>query len=221
MTELHRSIRSFVLRQGRMSKGQKTALSELSGCYLVQAEEKKLNFESLFDRRAKTVLEIGFGMGQSLIEMAKASPDINFLGVEVHQPGVGHLFLGLSQNNLRNVKVINDDAVMILRNMIDDNSLSGVNIFFPDPWPKKKHHKRRLIQTEFVALISQKVMPGGYLHLATDWAPYAEHMQEVMCHMGQFVSSEPVLHRPSTRFEKRGERLGHHIVDLIYKKVQD
>lgn len=218
MTQLPRTIRSFVLRQGRMSKGQKNALTDLSGRYLVQTGEKPLDFERLYGRCAKTVLEIGFGMGQSLIDMAAASPDINFLGIEVHQPGVGHLFLGLSQNKLSNVRVVNEDAVIILRNSIADNSLSGVNIFFPDPWPKKKHHKRRLIQAEFVKLIEQKLVPGGYLHLATDWAPYAEHMLAVMSEFESFVLSEPVLHRPSTRFEKRGERLGHDIVDLVYQK---
>ena len=218
MAQLPRTIRSFVLRQGRMSKGQKTALSELSGSYMVQPGEKPLDFEALFKRKANTVLEIGFGMGHSLIDMAAASPDINFLGIEVHQPGVGHLFLGLSQHGLENVKVINEDAVSILNERIKDNSLAGVNIFFPDPWPKKKHHKRRLIQPAFIKLISRKLAVGAYLHLATDWAPYAEHMQEVMMQSEDFIVTEPVLHRPSTRFEKRGERLGHEIVDLVYKK---
>lgn len=213
-----RTIRSFVLRQGRMSKGQKQALSTLSDDYLVETSETMLHFESIFNRSAKTVLEIGFGMGQSLREMALASPDINFLGIEVHQPGVGHLMRELSEYGLRNVKLMNEDAVTILNDAIPDNSLWGINIFFPDPWPKKKHHKRRLVQPHFIQLLSEKLAEGGYIHLATDWAPYAEQMQEVMSSFACFIQSQPMLARPSTRFEKRGERLGHAIVDYVYEK---
>ncbi len=215
--ENHRSIRSFVLRQGRMTPSQKRAMETLWSHYGIDLD-KPLDLTTFFANKDNaTVIEIGFGMGHSLIEMAKANPDINYIGIEVHQPGVGRLMHQLEENQLNNVKVINDDAIKALEETINDHSIDGVQIYFPDPWPKKKHHKRRLIQKPFIELLHKKLKPQGFLHLATDWEDYALHMEEVLKDSA-FKQTPTTIHRPESRFESRGKKLGHEIFEYFYQK---
>lgn len=215
-----RTIRSFVLRQGRLTKGQEHALTHLWPIFGIDYQSGT-NIE--FNHSQPTVLEIGFGMGASLVEMAKAAPSKNFIGIEVHKPGVGACLMAIEDNQLSNLKVMCHDAVEVLENMIPDNSLDKVQIFFPDPWHKARHNKRRIIQPEFVNLISQKLKSGGILHLATDWQHYAEHMLEVLSNADAFTNLSPTNDyvprpedRPITKFEKRGQNLGHGVWDLQF-----
>lgn len=215
-----RTIRSFVLRQGRLTKGQEHALTHLWPIFGIDYQSGT-NIE--FNHSQPTVLEIGFGMGASLVEMAKAAPNKNFIGIEVHKPGVGACLMAIEDNHLSNLKVMCHDAVEVLENMIPDNSLDKVQIFFPDPWHKARHNKRRIIQPEFVNLISQKLKSGGILHLATDWQHYAEHMLEVLSNADAFTNLSPTNDyvprpedRPITKFEKRGQNLGHGVWDLQF-----
>jgi tRNA (guanine-N7-)-methyltransferase len=220
-----RRIRSFVLRAGRMTRGQQRAMDEYWPRWGLELEQGMLDAQAAFGRQAPLVLEIGFGMGQSLSEMAAAAPERNFIGIEVHRPGVGRLLHDLGEQGSVNVRVYCEDAVLVLQQCIADASLEGVQIFFPDPWHKKRHHKRRLIQCEFVSLLASKLKPGGRLHLATDWENYAEHMLAVMAGVPQFNSeagprqySPRPDYRPLTKFEKRGQRLGHGVWDLIFTR---
>lgn len=215
-----RTIRSFVLRQGRLTKGQEHALTHLWPIFGIDYQSGT-NIE--FNHSQPTVLEIGFGMGASLVEMAKAAPSKNFIGIEVHKPGVGACLMAIEDNQLSNLKVMCHDAVEVLENMIPDNSLDKVQIFFPDPWHKARHNKRRIIQPAFVNLISQKLKSGGILHLATDWQHYAEHMLEVLSNADVFTNLSPTNDyvprpedRPITKFEKRGQNLGHGVWDLQF-----
>lgn len=215
-----RTIRSFVLRQGRLTKGQEQALTHLWPIFGIDYQSGT-NIE--FNHSQPTVLEIGFGMGASLVEMAKAAPSKNFIGIEVHKPGVGACLMAIEDNQLSNLKVMCHDAVEVLENMIPDNSLDKVQIFFPDPWHKARHNKRRIIQPEFVNLISQKLKSGGILHLATDWQHYAEHMLEVLSNADAFTNLSSTNDyvprpedRPITKFEKRGQNLGHGVWDLQF-----
>jgi len=224
-TPTQRPIRSFVRRQGRITLAQNAALETL---WPVFGLDPGLPFDprAVFGREAPLILEIGFGNGDSLAQMAAAAPEKDFLGVEVHRPGVGHLLLRVQELGLRNVRVYCADAVEILRGRIADNGLDGEQVFFPDPWHKKRHHKRRLINAGFAALLAAKLKPQGVLHCATDWEPYAEQMLEVLencaglrnqAGAGRF--SERPAHRPLTKFEKRGEGLGHRVRDLLFEKV--
>lgn len=215
-----RQIRSFVLREGRLTAGQQRALEELWPSFGVEVDSDVLDFESLFGRSAPVVFEIGFGNGESLAHMAKTRPDFDFIGVEVHRPGVGHLLQLIEKETLNNVRVLCKDAVEILKNNVADESLRGVNIFFPDPWHKKRHHKRRLLQADFVTLLSRKLQNGGVLHVATDWEDYANHVETVMATQVELKSAplETALSRPETKFERRGQRLGHGVWDLVYIK---
>jgi tRNA (guanine-N7-)-methyltransferase len=220
-----RAVRSFVLRQGRMGSGQHKALAELGPCFVLPYVESSIDLNQAFERDAPKVLEIGFGMGQTTAEIAAANPDRDYLGVEVHTPGVGSLLKLIGEQGLTNIRIIQHDAIEVLEHMIPDASLSGVHVFFPDPWPKKRHHKRRLVQPTLVQLISRKLVPGGYLHCATDWEDYAIQMLEVL-------SSEKALEntaesyverpewRPLTKFEQRGIRLGHGVRDLLFRRRQ-
>ncbi|QYN46176.1 tRNA (guanosine(46)-N7)-methyltransferase TrmB [Gilliamella sp. ESL0405] len=215
-----RTIRSFVLRQGRLTKGQEQALTHLWPIFGIDYQSGT-NIE--FNHSQPTVLEIGFGMGASLVEMAKAAPNKNFIGIEVHKPGVGACLMAIEDNQLSNLKVMCHDAVEVLENMIPDNSLDKVQIFFPDPWHKARHNKRRIIQPAFVNLISQKLKSGGILHLATDWQHYAEHMLEVLSNADAFTNLSSTNDyvprpedRPITKFEKRGQNLGHGVWDLQF-----
>jgi len=219
----HRPIRSFVVRAGRMSPKQERGLTEGMLRHGIPYAPEPLNFSKAFSRSAPTLLEIGFGMGATTVEIAAAHPDSNYLAVEVHPPGVGSLCNLLDDQSLMNVKVIQHDAVEVLNRMIAPGSLAGIHIYFPDPWQKARHNKRRLVQPELVTLLASRLAPGGYLHLATDWVPYAERMLEVL-------SAEPLLKntstdyaprpawRPETKFERRGLKLGHEVRDLLFTK---
>lgn len=220
-----RRIRSFVRREGRLTPGQQKALDNHWPKYGLDTEGSVLDLSSVFHREAPTVLEIGFGNGASLAAMAMAAPEKNFIGIEVHRPGVGQLLKQTAESGLDNVRVVSSDAVQFLDNRIADGSLSRVQVYFPDPWHKKRHHKRRLIQPEFVAHLAEKLHSGGELHLATDWQNYAEHMLEVMTaaemfdncsDSGAFIPRPE--YRPETKFEQRGQRKGHGVWDLLFQR---
>ena len=221
-----RQIKSFVLRQGRLTKGQQQALDDAWPIYGISPSSSPLNFSKVFGNEQALTLEIGFGNGESLFQMALAAPERNFVGIEVHTPGVGHLLGLILKHKLQNVRVINTDAVEILQHNIAENSLDRVQIYFPDPWHKKKHNKRRLVQAEFVNLIASRLKPQGMLHLATDWQDYAESMAEIMQASVQFNTANPSGEafsprpdfRPLTKFEQRGLKLGHGVWDLLYIK---
>ena len=226
-TDRRRSVRSYVLRAGRVTEGQQRALDELWPVYGVPAGASMLDFAALFGNGNPVIMEIGFGNGEATWRMAQAQPGENFLGVEVHRPGVGRLLLKIEEHGLENIRIACEDAVELLRDRIPETSLDGVRIYFPDPWPKKRHHKRRMIQSLFVALLASRMKPGGVLHLATDWAPYAEHMLEVLCAAPEFENLSPdgaycpkPEWRPPTKYEQRGERLGHRVSDLVFRRRQ-
>ena len=223
-----RRIRSFVLRTGRMTEGQKRAYDLHWPSKGLELKNGAIVLPEVFGRDAPVVLEIGFGMGDSLAQMAAAEPDKDFIGVEVHSPGVGRLMHLIDESGIENLRAYCDDAVEVLEQCIADNSLSRVQIYFPDPWHKKRHHKRRLVQPEFVQLLRRKLKPDGVIHLATDWENYAEHMMLVMSGAERFrnTQGEGVFaprpdFRPVTKFEKRGERLGHGVWDLLFEKTAD
>lgn len=221
-----RSVRSFVTRAGRLTAAQQRALVELWPKFGVAFEAQPLDLDALFGRRAPRVMEIGFGNGDHLAALAKAHPQCDYLGVEVHRPGVGRLLLGIEAHELTNLRIICHDAVAVLEQQIPQRSLDEVLILFPDPWPKKRHHKRRLIQAPFVALLADRLKTGGVLRLATDWQPYAEQMLEVLdaaLPLANVAAHERFMPRPAqrapTRFELRGERLGHAVWDLAYRLI--
>ena len=217
------SIRSFVLRQGRMSPAQHHAYDTLMPRYGIPFADQPLDFTAAFGRTAPTILEIGCGMGETTARIAAAMPEKNFLGVEVHTPGVGALLKLIDAGALTNLRVIQHDAVEVVQHMLREDSLAGVHLFFPDPWPKARHHKRRIVQAPFIKLLASRLAPGGYLHCATDWEPYAQWMLEVL-------SSEPALqntapdfaprpaYRPVTKFETRGVKLGHGVWDILFTR---
>jgi tRNA (guanine-N7-)-methyltransferase len=218
-----RTIKSFVLRGGRMTAGQQNAFDRNWAAMGLEQASGMLNYETLFGRRAPVIVEIGFGMGQSLVEMAQAEPDKDFIGIEVHRPGVGKLMLLAEEAGITNLKVYCDDAVEVLKNCIEDSSLARVQLYFPDPWHKKKHNKRRIVQANFVQQLRQKLAAGSVFHMATDWQPYAEQMLEVMSEaQGYSNTAEGYASRPGwrpvTKFERRGERLGHGVWDLLFKR---
>ncbi len=224
MTKEHetrkRTIRSYVRRAGRITRSQQRALDELWSVYGVEFDARPLNFEALFGRAAPVVVEIGFGNGETLIEQAAANPNHDYLGIEVHEPGVGHCLLRAEEAGVRNLRIIAHDAVEVLRQQVPQASLSRLNLYFPDPWPKKRHHKRRIVQDAFVALVAERLVVGGTLNVATDWAGYAEHIDEVLSRSDRFTLDEGREHggdapldRPRTKFERRGLRKGHRIFD--------
>ncbi|MBP6250799.1 MAG: tRNA (guanosine(46)-N7)-methyltransferase TrmB [Leptothrix sp. (in: Bacteria)] len=217
-----RSIRSFVLRAGRMGTGQMRALAELGPQFVLPYQAQVLDPSSVFGRQAPTVLEIGFGMGDATARIAAAQPQTDFIGVEVHTPGVGALLKRIGEIGLGNLRIVQHDAVEVLRDMLAPASLAGVHIYFPDPWHKKKHHKRRLIQPELVALLATRLAPGGYLHCATDWQDYAGQMLAVLAAEPMLVNTRAEGYaprpdwRPLTKFENRGLKLGHGVWDLLF-----
>jgi tRNA (guanine-N7-)-methyltransferase len=219
----HRHIRSFVVRAGRMTQAQERAWRELWPRLGVDRGDQPLDFAAMFGREAPVVFEVGFGNGETLVALASAQPERNFVGLEVHPPGVGHLLLQCEAARLANVRIVCDDAVEVLQRRVADASLDELLLYFPDPWPKKRHHKRRIVQPAFVALVARKLKPGGVLRMATDWQPYAEHMlvTATQCSAlanaaadGQYVARPDS--RPVTRFERRGQRLGHGVWDLAF-----
>lgn len=223
----YKKIRSFVLRQGRMTEGQHRAYELFFpqyGIEIPQKDKNKLELNQIFGRENPKILEIGFGMGQATAEIAKNCPEQDFLAIEVHRPGVGNLLKLIAENNLSNLRIIQHDAVEVLTEWIQKESLDGVHIFFPDPWHKKKHNKRRLVQVPFLELLHTVIKPAGYIHLATDWEPYALWMQEHFAQIPtQFVNQYEGFaprpdYRPLTKFEQRGINLGHSVFDLIYIK---
>lgn len=226
MTEANRrNIRSFVLRKGRLTVAQQHALDELWPHYGIENAATILDFEDHFERPADVIVEVGFGNGISTWQMAQQEPEKNFIGIEVHEPGVGQLLMAIEENHIENVRIVCADAVEFLQNRIAPGSLAGVRIYFPDPWPKKRHHKRRIIQSEFVNLLARCMKPGAILHLATDWQPFAEHVLEVMQTSSAFINlssdgdyCERPDWRPYTKYEQRGERLGHEVRDLLYQR---
>jgi tRNA (guanine-N7-)-methyltransferase len=223
-----RPVRSYVLRAGRLTGGQRRALEELWPVFGIAEGSRELDFKKLFGNGHPVIMEIGFGNGDATWQMAQAHPEENYLGVEVHRPGVGHLLLKLQEHGITNVRIACEDAVEFLRRRIRPHSLDGVRIYFPDPWPKKRHHKRRIIQAPFVELLAEKMAPGACFHMATDWEPYAEHMLEVMQNARGFENLSPdgsvcprPEWRPGTRYEKRGERLGHGLFDLVFRRISN
>ena len=219
-----RPVRSFVLRQGRLTKGQDDALQNIWPVFGIERSDTRLDIANLFESEAPITLEIGFGDGVSLATMAENAPDKNFIGIEVHKPGVGRLLHLIDEKKLSNVRVMDDDAVQIIKNRIPEACLDRVQLFFPDPWHKKRHNKRRIVQDDFVSLIASRLKLGGVFHLATDWEPYAEQMAEVMEASTDFKSmaetpySPKPEERPTTKFETRGIKLGHGVWDLLYQK---
>lgn len=223
----HRPIRSFVLREGRLTRAQERAFTALWPRFGVDWRRgEQLHPSALFGDDRPVFLEIGFGSGDGLAQMAEAHPERGYLGVEVHRPGVGHLLLELDRRELGNVRVLRQDAAELLEHGLPAASLDGVYLFFPDPWPKQRHHKRRIVQPAFIERLARILRPGGLFHAATDWAPYAEHMRRVLeAADGLFANSngpgryaERPADRPLTRFERRGQRLGHGVYDLIYRR---
>ena len=219
-----RGIRSYVLRQGRISIAQKRAYEQLFAQYAIPFAAKQIDLDAAFGRDAPIVLEIGFGMGETTAAIAQAHPENNYLGIEVHSPGIGSLLKLIAAQALTNVRIVQHDAVAVVEHMIAPGTLSGLHIFFPDPWPKKRHHKRRLIQPPFVHLLASSLAPGGYLHLATDWEDYAQQMLDVLNREPLLVNTVPDYaprpeHRPLTKFEQRGRKLGHPVWDLLYRRA--
>jgi tRNA (guanine-N7-)-methyltransferase len=220
-----RKVRSFVRRPGRATAAQKRAFAELLPRFDVDAPQGPLDLPRLFGRDARRVLDIGFGDGEALVTNALNNPGVDYLGIEVHEPGIGHLLLLLEQAAAANVRVIARDAAEVVPQLLADSTFDVVDLFFPDPWPKKRHHKRRLVQPPFVAELARGLKPGGFLHVATDWADYARHTREVLAASVELVPIEaadlcedPLARRPPTKFERRGRRLGHDVADLFYRK---
>jgi tRNA (guanine-N7-)-methyltransferase len=216
---LNREIRSYVLRQGRTTPAQKRALEELLPKYGIAFSGELLSPEEIFKRKAPLILEIGSGMGETTAAIAQAHPEADFIAVEVHGPGVGSLLNRIEKEKLPNIRIVRHDAVEVLERMVSDGSLAAIHLFFPDPWPKKRHHKRRLVQPSFALLIKEKLSAGGIVHLATDWPDYAEQMETVFSENAFFEKAQAgLMERPATKFEARGRRLGNPIRDLYFRR---
>lgn len=219
----HGHIRSFVLRQGRVSNAQQRYHEEMMAKVGVPYAPARVDLDAVFGRSAPKILEIGFGMGETSAIIAAARPENDYLGIEVHTPGVGSLCKLIAETGLSNQRIVQHDAVEVLRDMIAPDTLAGAHIFFPDPWPKKRHHKRRLIQPPLVALLASRLASGGYIHCATDWEEYAQQMLEVLAAEPLLENTAPDYaprpdYRPLTKFEQRGLRLGHGVWDLVFRR---
>ncbi len=215
---MKRTVRSYVLRQGRVTAGQERALAELMPVYGIEFKDEFLQPVALFGRAAPLVLEIGSGMGETTAAIARETPGTDFIAVEVHGPGVGSLLKLVARDGLRNVRIIRHDALEVLEKMVPDGLLAGIHLFFPDPWPKKRHHKRRLVQPAFAALAARKLAPGGYLHAATDWEDYAAQIVKVLMAQPALRRDNGTHARPSTKFELRGLKLGHQVHDYFFRR---
>ena len=221
-----RDVKSFVRRTGRITPAQGRALVELWPAYGIDYAAKLLNLDEIFGRSAKKVLEIGFGNGESLVRAAEEQPEIDFLGVEVHEPGIGHCLIASRERNLANIRIIKHDAVEVLQHQLEDGVLARINLYFPDPWPKKRHHKRRLVQASFLQMAAAKLVAAGTLHIATDWENYAEHIDALIAQSSEFTLAARQVHkngspspeRQTTKFERRGLRAGHNIWDWCLVK---
>jgi tRNA (guanine-N7-)-methyltransferase len=221
--EMHRPIKSFVLRQGRVSPAQRRACDTLLPVFGIPYKIALLDLDEIFGRPSEKYLEIGFGMGETTAHIAAANPDHDYLAIEVHTPGVGALLKTIGEEEIRNIRIAQHDAVEVLTHMIANDAFHGAHIFFPDPWPKKRHHKRRLIQAPFVSLLTSKLKQGGYLHVATDWEEYAQHILAVLSVEPKLKNSADHFaprpaYRPQTKFEARGLRLGHGVWDIVFRK---
>ncbi len=221
-----KTIRSYVIRAGRMTEGQRNAFEEWWPQYGLRLADGSIDPSVVFGRSAPLVLEIGFGMGDSLLHMAKAEPDKDFIGIEVHSPGVGRLISQAGLDGVKNLRVYMADAKDVMDDCIPVNAISRFQLYFPDPWHKKKHNKRRIVQAGFMDLVAKKIAPNGVVHLATDWEAYADHMMEVMCDskvfensVSEYFFSKKPEYRPETKFERRGERLGHGVWDIIFRRL--
>lgn len=225
MNEHHRSIRSFVRRAGRLTESQQRALAEEWPRMGLEYTESELDLEDVFGRQAPLVVEIGYGNGDSLVQLAETAPDINFLGIEVHEPGIGHCLIRARDTGIDNLRLIAHDAVEVLRHQLPAESIARLNLYFPDPWPKKRHHKRRILNPEFLSLVHSRLVPQGSLHIATDWENYAEAIDELFAETPTFRLAERRRHdgerpleRPVTKFERRGLKKGHRITDWRFEK---
>jgi tRNA (guanine-N7-)-methyltransferase len=224
----HRHIRSFALRRGHVTQAQQAAYRDLFPKWQVAYQAAPLDLAAAFGRHAPAVLEIGFGMGETTAAIAAARPDVNFLCIEVFTAGIGALARRIDALGLANVRIVQHDAVEVVRDMLPPDSLAGVHVFFPDPWPKARHHKRRLVAQPFAGRLASRIAPGGYLHCATDWQHYAEQMLDVLAHEPQLVNAHagyapaprnPIAERPATKFHARGEKLGHGVWDLVFVRT--
>ena len=221
----HPPIRSYVLRQGRFSPGQQRAYDELLPTLGINYSTAPLDFRAVFGRAAPVIVEVGSGMGETTARIARENPQNDYLAIEVHAPGVGSLLKKLSEESIRNVRVVRHDAVEVLRDMVPPGSLAGVHVFFPDPWPKKRHHKRRLVQAPFAHLAAERLAPGGYIHVATDWEEYAQHVlavlsgEKLLTNTAENYAPRPAA-RPETKFERRGLKLGHGVWDIVFERVK-
>jgi tRNA (guanine-N7-)-methyltransferase len=218
-----RTIRSFVRRAGRTTTGQAKAFEQLGPRFLLPYQPQVLDFQAAFGRDAPTLLEIGFGMGEATAHIAALMPEKNFLCCEVHEPGVGALLKRIGEHGLANIRILQHDAVEVMEHMLPEGSLAGIHIFFPDPWHKLRHNKRRLVQPPLVARLASRLRPGGYFHCATDWEPYAQQMLEVLSGEPQLANTAQGYaprpdYRPLTKFENRGLKLGHGVWDLVFRK---
>jgi len=224
-TVTHPPIRSYVIRQGRFSPGQQRAYAELLPRFGIAYAGEPIDFARAFGRHAPVVAEIGFGMGETTARIAAENPAIDYLAIEVHTPGVGSLLRQLGEAGLANVRIVQHDAVEVMRDMVPAGSLAAIHVFFPDPWPKKRHHKRRLIQPPFAALAASRLAPGGVLHVATDWQEYAQHVLDVLSATPGLANTAPDFAprpatRPETKFERRGLKLGHGVWDVVFRRTR-
>lgn len=222
-----RTVRSFVKRTGRMTSSQQRALDELWPAWGIDYGDELLDLDKIFGRRAPKVLEIGFGNGDSLVTLAAEHPDSDFIGIEVHEPGTGHCLIQIGEASVENLRLMQHDAIDVLANQIPGQSLARVNLYFPDPWPKKRHHKRRIVNDAFLELVAERLVDGGALHIATDWENYAEHIDETLAQYPRFELDERRVHdgsnpldRPATKFEQRGLKLGHQIWDWRFVRTR-
>jgi len=224
-TVTHPPIRSYVIRQGRFSPGQQRAYAELLPRFGIAYAGEPIDFARAFGRHAPVVAEIGFGMGETTARIAAGNPGTDYLAIEVHTPGVGSLLRQLGEAGLANVRIVQHDAVEVMRDMVPAGSLAAIHVFFPDPWPKKRHHKRRLIQPPFAALAASRLAPGGVLHVATDWQEYAQHVLDVLSATPGLANTAPDFAprpatRPETKFERRGLKLGHGVWDVVFRRTR-